>query len=145
MQQVNSLKSTVKSILELISYSSPTSRFFNVAANSKTPRIFIENCGLPDIFDKVRVVDFMLHDPSKFSNLLMIDCIPQDSSDPVDEKFPYFVECAEKNAIPTILVIENHKYCPKAEEWLRSQSGKKYLDHVFNEDEFREFVREGGL
>jgi hypothetical protein len=98
-----------------------------------------------DIYNKTRRCDFMLLNPSKFPNGLVIECKWQASRGSVEEKYPFLVLSIQINEYPTIIVLDGGGYTKGAKQWLIGQSGKNNLKHVFDQGEFQRYVSKGNI
>lgn len=98
-----------------------------------------------DIYGKNRKVDFVLYHPRKWPNSLVIQCKWQASGGSVEEKYPFEVLNIQQSGYPSIIVLDGGGYSKSAEQWLKGQSGKNLLRHVFNMGEFQRFVSRGEI
>ena len=98
-----------------------------------------------DIYSKNRKVDFILYHPRKWPHSLVIQCKWQASGGSVDEKYPFEVLNIQQSGYPSIIVLDGGGYSKSAEQWLKGQSGKNLLRHVFNMGEFQRFVSRGEI
>jgi hypothetical protein len=138
------LETFIEHILQDKGYTYIESRSFKVTCCLEQPiysRQFTVGNG---IYDTPITCDFILHDPIKYPNCLVIESKWQESSGSVDEKFPYIVWNIEKLGYPTIIVLDGGGYKPGAEKWLRNQVGKHLL-YVFNMSEFQRWSNSDAL
>lgn len=90
-----------------------------------------------NIYGGMRKVDFILYDPVRHPNTLVIQCKWQASSGSVQEKYPYEKLCIDKNQLRTIILIDGGGYTKGALQWLKDHAGPdQYLNHVFSQGEF---------
>ena len=98
-----------------------------------------------DIYGKKRKVDIILYHPRLYSYNLAIQCKWQSSSGSVEEKYPFEVQSIAQNRIDTIIILDGGGYSAGAKQWLINQTGKENLLHVFDRNEFSDFVDKGRL
>jgi hypothetical protein len=92
------------------------------------------------IYETRLYCDFIIYNPDKYPDKLVIESKWQESSGSVDEKFPYLVlNIKEKYPSATIVVLDGGGYKKGAEKWLRAQKDAK-LVHVFNMMEFQKWA-----
>ena len=98
-----------------------------------------------NIYNKKRVVDFILYHPEKWTDCLVIESKWQASSGSVDLKYPFEVLSINKNDYLTIIVLDGGGYSAGAEQWLKSQVGKSKVIHVENQGGFARLASRGVL
>ena len=98
-----------------------------------------------DIYGKRRRVDFLLFNPHRHPNGLVIQCKWQKTSGSVEEKFPFEVQSITQGEFETVIILDGGGYSTGAEQWLRSQAGRNRLRHVFSQREFEQFASRGSL
>lgn len=96
-------------------------------------------CG-ESIYGTRRKCDFLVLNPKKFPNGLIIECKWQQRSGSVDEKYPFTVLNVIKIGVPTIILIDGAGYKKQAVEWLRSQINPASLVGVYTMAEFQTLV-----
>lgn len=102
-------------------------------------------CG-KSIYDTKRKCDFLVINPEKFDDGLIIECKWQQSSGSVDEKYPFTYFNIQKIGVPTIVLIDGNGYKPKAKEWLKEQViPESALIGVYSMMEFQTIVNNGFL
>lgn len=140
-----SLEQSVESIVRQKYRKISAESFTNSWISSGTP-IFASQFTIgKNIYNKNRRVDFILFHPNLWPDRLIIQCKWQASQGTVEEKYPFEVECINKDMIQTIIVLDGGGYSKGAEQWLRSQSGNGYLKHVFDLGQFQRFASKGKL
>lgn len=89
--------------------------------------------------------DFILYNPEKYPECLIIESKWQESAGSVDEKFPFLVlNICNKYPCATVIVLDGGGYKKGAEKWLRSQVNSKLI-HVFNMMEFQKWSNSDAL
>lgn len=141
----NHLEGVIEDSLQRFNYKFVQKNKFFQSVEGKQP-IFTRQINLCEsIYGTKIICDFILYNPEKYSNCLVIESKWQQSSGSVDEKYPFLVlNIKEKFPCPAIIVIDGGGYKPGAEKWLRSQVDKKLLN-VFNIREYITWVNNGGL
>ena len=98
-----------------------------------------------DLYGKRRRVDFILYHPQKWPDSLVIQCKWQASSGSVEEKYPFEVLSIEVDGYPTIILLDGGGYSNGAKQWLKGQTRRNQLKHVFNLGDFQRFASGGHL
>ena len=93
-----------------------------------------------DIYGKKRRVDFILYNPQKWPDSLIIQCKWQAVSGSVEEKYPFEVLSIRANQPPAIIVLDGGGYSEGSKRWLKGEAGQGHLRHVFDLGEFQRFV-----
>ena len=102
-------------------------------------------CGM-SIYETKRKCDFLVLNPDKFPDGLIIECKWQESNGSVDEKYPFTLFNIIKIAVPTVILLDGGGYKPAAMKWLKDQVGSdRALIGVFNMSEFQTKVNNGFL
>lgn len=135
----------VERCIEESGYTKTTAKEFFKLRCLKQP-IFAAQCEIGvDIYSKTRRVDFILYDPDKWVDCLVLQCKWQAAKGSVEEKYPYEVLSIQLNNFDTIIVIDGGGFSPGAVQWLKSQAGKNKLLHVFNQSQLQGFTTRGQL
>ena len=98
-----------------------------------------------NIYNKKRVVDFILYNPEKWTDCLVIESKWQASAGSVDLKYPFEVLSINKNDYLTIIVLDGGGYSEGSEQWLKSQVGKSKVNYVVNQGGFARLASRGVL
>ena len=97
------------------------------------------------IYETPMYCDFILYNPEKWNDCLIIESKWQQSGGSVDEKFPYFVlNIQQRHPHKTVVLLDGGGYKKQAETWLRNQVGNNLL-HVFSMGEFQKWCNKGNI
>lgn len=108
--------------------------------------VFMEGYRVDDgVYGKKLPLHFVIFHRYLHPNCVCIQSRWQSSGGSVHEKYPYWVMSIARGQYKTIIVLDGEGYDKKAERWLRNQSGKNNLLHVFNQKEFSNFSNNGGI
>lgn len=136
----NSLQKFVYNKLLDKGYKLVDKKHFNPARIMEQPIFTDQFYVCKGIYETDVKCDFILYHPTKHPNCLIIECKWQESGGSVDEKFPYLVaNIKEKYPYASIIVLDGGGYKKEAEVWLKKQTDKKKLVHVFNMSEFQKW------
>lgn len=98
------------------------------------------------IYESPRNCDFMVINPAKFPDGLIIECKWQQVAGSVDEKYPFLYFNIMKCGVPTVILLDGGGCKPSAKKWLKSmEDPKRALIHVWNMAEFQRAVNNGFL
>ena len=140
------LESNIASELEMLGYERiwPPSLIF--AMKDMGQPVYAQQVVVgSDIYGKKHHVDFLLFNPMKHPNGLVIECKWQSSSGSVEEKFPFLVANINKGTYDAIIILDGGGYTPGAERWLRGMAGHMRLRHVFSMGEFSKYASQGSI
>ena len=102
-------------------------------------------CGT-SIYETKRKCDFLVNNPDKFPEGLIIECKWQQVSGSVDEKYPFALFNIFKIGVPTIILLDGNGYKQAAMRWLKHEvDPNKALIGVYNMAEFQTKVNNGFL
>ncbi len=135
----NALEDVINKTLERNGYQFVDKKNFDSAKYLDQPVFTVQYPVAKSVYDTQMYCDFIIYHPEKYSNCLIIESKWQQSSDSVDEKFPFLVlNIREKYPSSTIVVLDGGGYKKGAEKWLREQADDKLI-HVFNMMEFQKW------
>ena len=141
----NYLKSFIENCLKDRDYISVPSNQIDASRYLKQP-IYAKHYYIgKSIYEKDLHCDFVVYNPTKYPDYLLIDSKWQQSSGTADEKYVYWLKnIKEFYPYTTIILLDGGGYCDGAEKWVNQQIDDKLIK-VYNMVEFQKWVNEGGL
>ncbi len=141
----DALEQVIHSTLERKGYTFVPKREFDKARSLDQPVFTTQFPIGRGIYGTELRCDFILFDPHKHPDCLVIESKWQESGGSVDEKFPYLVHnIQQKYPCAAIVVVDGGGAKPGAVAWLRSQEDKR-LVHVFSMMEFQRWANGDSL
>lgn len=139
-----SLEDFIRRLLARSGYDYVRPHLFQAARCLEQPIFSAQYPAGADLYGKERKCDFILYHPARYPRALILESKWQQSSGSVDEKFPFLVLTIKESRLDTVVVLGGG-YSAGAERWLRRQTGKDCLLHVFNMEQLQAFCNDGRL
>ena len=139
------LEDTIENILRRDGYTEvDKNRFIEFSKVAEQPIYSKQVVIGKTIYDTIRKCDFIVFNPDKFKDSLIIECKWQQSGGSVDEKYPFLVLNIKKLGIDTIIILDGGGFKKGAETWLKSECNG-CLKKVISLAEFLKLANQGFL